>query len=230
MANTQDKNASQQEPICPVVVIEDRVARLAAPEPPIPDCDFPTCLRDVWKKFAERTALIDHITEERCTYGELEERCSRIANGLPSLGFGPGDMAGFYCVSSMSSIVAFYGVLLAGGRVVLAKSNLSQCELCSHLEDCHPSIVFCDDDKVDQVVRAQKEIASIKKVVVFGRHAKAHPFESLSKTPLPERQAQPDSADPNTLLLILCSSGTTGKPKKVMITHRNAVAHFISAG
>ncbi|KAH7983482.1 hypothetical protein HPB52_012322 [Rhipicephalus sanguineus] len=69
---------------------------------------------------------IENSTDERCTYGELEELCSRVAAGLRSLGFGPGDMAGFHCVTSLDAIIAFYGVVFAGGRVVLAKPNLSE--------------------------------------------------------------------------------------------------------
>ncbi|XP_037530029.1 medium/long-chain-fatty-acid--CoA/3-oxocholest-4-en-26-oate--CoA ligase [Rhipicephalus sanguineus] len=126
MTDPQEKKASQQAPRGPTTVIEDNVVRSAAPQPLIPDCDFPTCLRKAWKEFADRTALIENSTDERCTYGELEELCSRVAAGLRSLGFGPGDMAGFHCVTSLDAIIAFYGVVFAGGRVVLAKPNLSE--------------------------------------------------------------------------------------------------------
>lgn len=230
MTDAPDQGASQQAPRGPATVIEDNVVRSAAPEPPMPDCDFPTCLRNAWKGFADQTALIENSTDERCTYGELEEQCSRVAAGLRALGFGPGDMAGFHCVTSLNAIIAFYGVVLAGGRVVLAKPNLSQRECCYQFQDSSPSVVFCDEDNVDKVVAAQKEIPSIKTLVVFGSHAGAHPFASLRKTPLSERQAPPAAADPGSLLFVLYSSGTTGKPKGVMISHRNVVAQYMSAG
>lgn len=230
MTGPQTPKISQQAPQGPTPVIENNVVRSAAPEPPIPHCDFPTCLRKAWKEFADRTALIENNTDERCTYGELEELCSRVVAGLRNLGFGPGDMAGFHCVTSLNAIIAFYSVVLAGGRVTLAKPNLAEREVCYQFEDTCPCIVFCDESNVDKVAAVQKKIPSIKNLVVFGSHAGAHSFASLRKTPLSECQLPPAAAEPDSLLFVLYSSGTTGKPKGVMISHRNVVAQFTSAG
>ncbi|KAH6948386.1 hypothetical protein HPB50_023893 [Hyalomma asiaticum] len=197
MTGPQTPKTSQQAPQGPTPVIENNVVRSAAPEPPIPHCDFPTCLRKAWKEFADRTALIENNTDERCTYGELEELCYRVVAGLRNLGFGPGDMAG---------------------------------EVCYQFEDTCPCIVFCDESNVNKVAAAQKKIPSIKNLVVFGSHAGAHSFASLRKTPLSECQLPPAAAEPDSLLFVLYSSGTTGKPKGVMISHRNVVAQFTSAG
>ncbi|KAK8783572.1 hypothetical protein V5799_010061 [Amblyomma americanum] len=49
--------ASQQAARGPAAIVEDRVVRSAVPEPPLPDCDFATCLRNSWQQFKDRTAL-----------------------------------------------------------------------------------------------------------------------------------------------------------------------------
>lgn len=109
----------------PAAVIEDRVVRSAAPDPPIPDVDYAEYLRTVWRKFEERTALIKADTGERCSYQELVDACCRVAHALSGLGFQPGDMAGIHCDTSLDAMLAFYGTVFAGGSMVFAKPSLT---------------------------------------------------------------------------------------------------------
>ncbi|KAH9362284.1 hypothetical protein HPB48_002262 [Haemaphysalis longicornis] len=109
----------------PAAVIEDRVVRSSAPDPPIPDVDYAEYLRTVWRKSEERTALIKADTGERCSYQELEDACCRVAYALSGLGFQPGDMAGIHCDTSLDAMLAFYGTVFAGGSMVFAKPSLT---------------------------------------------------------------------------------------------------------
>ncbi|KAH9361366.1 hypothetical protein HPB48_020260 [Haemaphysalis longicornis] len=69
---------------------------------------------------------VDDATGEAISYRQLEDSCRRVAAGMRSLGFQSGDLAGLHSSTNADLIVAFYGTVLAGGRMVFAKGNLTQ--------------------------------------------------------------------------------------------------------
>lgn len=209
-------------------VIEDRVVRSSTPDPPIPDVDYAECLRTVWSKFKERTALIKADTGERCSYQELEDACCRVAHGLSGLGFQPGDMAGIHCDTSLDAMLAFYGTVFSGGSMVFAKPSLTARDVNFQFKDTKPTVVFCDEENASKAVEACESIPSVKTLVIFGQREGMVPFSTLrqgpraASAPLPKR-------DPNSLVAVLYSSGTTGLPKGTLLSHRNLLAHIIAA-
>ncbi|XP_075560317.1 uncharacterized protein LOC142592638 isoform X2 [Dermacentor variabilis] len=152
---------------CDAPIIEDRVVRSSVPHQPVPDADYATYLRSVWGKFKDRTALVHSNTGERYTYGELEDACNRVAAGLASLGFGPGDMAGIHCETGLDAMVAFYGTAFAGGSMVFAKASLTAREVKYDFEETKPCIVFCDEENATKAQEACKTIPSVKATVMF---------------------------------------------------------------
>ncbi|XP_075560314.1 luciferin 4-monooxygenase-like isoform X1 [Dermacentor variabilis] len=211
---------------CDAPIIEDRVVRSSVPHQPVPDADYATYLRSVWGKFKDRTALVHSNTGERYTYGELEDACNRVAAGLASLGFGPGDMAGIHCETGLDAMVAFYGTAFAGGSMVFAKASLTAREVKYDFEETKPCIVFCDEENATKAQEACKTIPSVKTLVVFGQREGMVPFSTIRRSP---RAASLPRVDPESLLAVLFSSGTTGLPKAAILSHRNAVAHLFCA-
>ncbi|XP_077503576.1 luciferin 4-monooxygenase-like [Amblyomma americanum] len=207
-------------------VIEDRIVKGYSPGQPIPDVDYAAYLRTLWGQFKDRTALIKADTGERYTYHELEDACSRVAGGLASLGFQPGDMAGIHCDTSLEAMVAFYGTAFAGGSMVFAKGSLTAREVNYQFKDTKPCIVFCDEENAAKAAEACKTIPSVKTLVIFGQNEGMMPFSTLRQSCPP---AALPSVDPDSLLAILYSSGTTGLPKGTLLSNRNAVASLFSS-
>lgn len=206
--------------------IEDRVVRSSVPDQPVPEADYATYLRSVWGKFKDHTALINSDTGESYTYKELEDACTRVAAGLASLGFGPGDMAGIHCETSLDAMVAFYGTAFAGGSMVFAKASLAAPEVNYDFEETKPCIVFCDEQNAAKAEEACKTIPSVKTLVIFGQREGMMPFATLRQSP---RAASLPSVKPESLLAVLFSSGTTGLPKAAMLSHRNAIAQLFAS-
>ncbi|CAN7939340.1 unnamed protein product [Ixodes hexagonus] len=204
-------------------VVENREVRSKTQDVDIPNIHFGQYFRSACDKFKDRTALIDGTTDQRWSYAQLLELSSRVAAGLQKLGFGPGQMAGLHSDVTPDMIFAFYGTVLAGGSIVLAKSSLTKRELRYQLEDACPSLVFCDEANADKLKAACETVPSVKTLVVFGERENMVCFAALKNTPLCELQPLP-SADPKQLLALVYSSGTTGLPKGVMISSKELVA------
>ncbi|KAM7283474.1 putative 4-coumarate--CoA ligase 1 [Ixodes scapularis] len=218
-------------------VVEKREVRLKIQDVDIPDIHFGHYFRSACHEFQDRTALIDGTTDDRWSYAQLLELSSRVAAGLQKLGFEPGQMAGLHCDVTPDMVFAFYGAVLAGGSVILARSKLTKRELGYQFGDACPSLVFCDEANADKILALQicgrALFGSIIELpgftlVVFGTRENMVPFAALKATPLRELRPVP-SAGPDQLVALIYSSGTTGLPKGVMLSSKNLIANVCIA-
>lgn len=208
-------------------VIEDGVVRSAVQDVYIPDVDVGTFFRGCCRKYKDRIAMVDDTTSETYSYRKLEDVCRRVAAGLRKLGFQTGDLAGIHSGISSDLIVAFYGTVLAGGRVVFAKGNLTQREVQYQFADSGPKLVFCDDANAEKTKAACEAVPSVKTLVTIGQHEGMIHLSELKKSPTDYSAA---GIDPRGVLAIMYSSGTTGLPKGVMVSHRNFITQLIVSG
>uniref|UniRef100_V5HBP3 Putative acyl-coa synthetase n=2 Tax=Ixodes ricinus TaxID=34613 RepID=V5HBP3_IXORI len=125
-------------------------------------------------------------------------------------------------------VFAFYGAVLAGGSVILARSKLTKRELGYQFGDACPSLVFCDEANADKVKAVCETLPCVKTLVVFGTRENMVPFARLKNTPLRELRPVP-SARPDQLVALIYSSGTTGLPKGVMLSSKNLIANVCIA-
>lgn len=207
-------------------VVENRVVKSTVQYRLYPEVDVGRFLQEACSKFADRTALIDDSAGTCYTYKELGELISRVAAGLCARGFRLGHVAGLHCRNNPEMLFAFYGVVLAGGSVVLAKHDLTERELEHQFRGTSPTIVFCDEKNAKKTLRACKTILSVKTLVVFGNHEGLLPMSSLLCTSLDEF-TPPAVLDLDTTAAIFYSSGTSGHPKPILISHRNIVAQSV---
>ena len=88
-----------------------------------------------------------------------------------------------------------------------------------------PSIIFCSERALEAVDKASREVGFVKEIVVLG-HPMSHKHTPFSRFLEYKSSAfQPVDVDPKeTITAILCSSGTTGLPKGVMLTQHNMLS------
>ena len=181
--------------------------------PEIPVTSF--ALRNA-ARLADKPALIDGPSGRMLTFGQFAIEVGRAAAGLADLGFRKGDVIGIFAPNSLEYVVAFHAITSIGGIVATINPTYTVAETERHLRDTGACCLFTSPDLLDRA----RELASssgIREVIVFGEAPGAMPFCSLLESDGPPPKV---TIDPNDdVAAILCSSGTTGLPKGVQLTH-----------
>ena len=169
-----------------------------------------------------KPALIDGPSGRTITYEALERSVDALAAGLAARGFGHGDTLAVFMPNVPEYAVVFHGVARAGGRCTTVNPLYTARELEHQLRDSRARILLTVPPFLD-VARQAADAAGVADVFVVGE-ADAPSVTELMGDPA----AAPDVAvDPAEDLAVLpYSSGTTGLPKGVMLTHRNLVANL----
>jgi len=193
------------------------------PDVDIPNLSLPSFIMEDFDDRATQPALIDGPTGRTLTYGELQTAVAACAGGLAARGLEAGDVFAIYSPNLPEYAVAFYGVAKAGGTVTTINPLYTADEASRQLQDANAKYLLTVPDFLEKAQAAADE-AGIEEVFVFGDAEGGTPFETL----LHGNHAPPDvSITPEEDLVALpYSSGTTGLPKGVMLTHRNLVANI----
>ena len=197
-----------------------------------PDIDIPAVsvyellFGDLDEADLDRVALVDGPSGDETSYRQLIAQVDALAGSLASRGLAVGDRVGILCPNVPAFATVFHGVLRAGGTATTINSLYTVGEITRQLQSAGATWLFTVSPLYPQAAEAA-EAAGIDAdhlVVIDG--APGHP--SLRDL-LFDRAAPPVvDFDPATHLAVLpYSSGTTGHPKGVMLTHRNLVANVL---
>jgi fatty-acyl-CoA synthase len=164
----------------------------------------------------EKTALVYVPTGERFTYAELDARSARWARlWRERMGLKKGDRVAVLADNRPELVETFFAAPKSGMVIVPVGTRLTAREMAGILEDAAPAAVFYGAEHADKV-RELKTLANIPLWVSFDEEQPA--IERISWIP---EHGSP--VDPETLWCLLYTSGTTGKPKGVMLPYRMIV-------
>jgi amino acid adenylation domain-containing protein/thioester reductase-like protein len=178
------------------------------------------CAHHLFERQAERVpgALAIEMGRIRYTYAELNARANRLARHLRTLGVGPEVLVGLHQHRGVDAIVSILGILKAGGAYVPLDPSYPASRLLMVIEDCAMPVILSQKSLI-----ADLGPLDPAQVSVFLMDEDWRKLEGGADPANPDHAAV--AVGPSNLAYIIFTSGTTGRPKGVMIEHYNVVVH-----
>jgi fatty-acyl-CoA synthase len=186
--------------------------------------------------YPDREAVVDG--ELRLTYEQFFDRCDRWSSALQRLGVNAGDRVAYIAPNTSAQLESFYAIPQLGAVLVPINYRLSADEFAYIINHSGASVVCAHNEYIDAVDRIRDQLTDVRDFVALeggrdteapvpagARKAKWLDRESLVREASPEFTRAPIAE--TDLLTINYTSGTTSRPKGVMITHRNAYINIV---
>jgi acyl-CoA synthetase (AMP-forming)/AMP-acid ligase II len=196
--------------------------RSAVPDVEVGGATLPELVLRHADRLGGKPALVDGPSGRTLGYHQLAGGIERVAAALAARGFARGDVLALYSPNLPEYALAAYGAMAAGGAVTGANPLLTAGELAGQLADAGARLLVTVPPFLERALAAAEK-AGVEEVVVFGEAPGATPFRELVAHRHPPARA---SVDPERDLAALpYSSGTTGLPKGVELTHASLVTN-----
>lgn len=203
-----------------------RYSQYPYPEQPLHDFLMKSAVR-----LPNKIAVIDD--QQSMTFQELNEVSNRFANGLKSIGVNKGDIVAILAFNCIEYVIAFYAISKLGGVVTTLNPAYKEDEIMHQLKDSQAKVLIIQSQLFDNTGNAIMNLGTVKHIISIGENDSSVPtFDQFIKNHSLEFNSI--AIDPkNDLIALPYSSGTTGMPKGVMLTHFNLVSNtiqFINVG
>jgi fatty-acyl-CoA synthase len=181
-------------------------------------------MRRARRLYPERIAVVDEGT--RFTYEQFFERCERFAAVLAQFGIGKGDRVAYIAPNTHAQLESFYAVPQIGAVLVPVNYRLTPEDFAYILNHSGARIVCVHENLLDAVDGIRAQLPHVEQFIALeGTRAGWLDYEQLLRGATGIVVRPP--IDENDLLTINYTSGTTARPKGVMMTHRNAYMNSV---
>jgi amino acid adenylation domain-containing protein len=180
---------------------------------------------DAARTHPDNVAVFDR--DRSLTYRQLDEQSNRLAQILAQKGVAKGDRVGLYLDKTLESVIGVYAVMKSGAAYVPLDPDAPVARLAYIVRDCGIRCLLTGSEKIEEL-RAMLDLeTSVETVVILNADAFALAGVNVAgQAEVNGSPLEPVSVDviDQDLAYILYTSGSTGDPKGVMLTHRNALA------
>jgi acyl-CoA synthetase (AMP-forming)/AMP-acid ligase II len=172
--------------------------------------------------YSGKTALIDASCGRRITFAEYGSLVESLARGLVSASLVPGEVVAIFLPNSWEFAIAYHAATLAGGIPTLLNPSYREREIRYQLENSGATFLITDAALIENINLAGLSLRHVYATRTPG--AGCEEFASLLKQNS-SRLPEPVEGSQKSIAALPYSSGTTGLPKGVMLSHHNLVAN-----
>ena len=190
-----------------------------------PDNHFlPDLILDSCRRNAAKTAIVDTSCGRRLTYTEYGEAVESLAQGFVAAGVKQGQVVAIFLANSWEFCAAFHAIQLAGAIPTLLNPTYREREVRYQLENSGAVVLITDGGCIEGIDLGG--LPNLRRVYTTRKPALgAESFTTLLK-PASSILPQPQASSKETLAALPYSSGTTGLPKGVMLSHYNLISNI----
>ncbi len=175
------------------------------------------------RKHPEKTALVDTSCGRRLSYAQYGETVEQLARGLVAAGLKPGEVVAIFLANSWEFCTAFHASTLAGGIPTLLNPTYREREVRHQLGNSGAVFLITDGTNIEGINLGG--LPNLRRVYATRQQGSgAEAFSNLLK-PVSATLPRQEESSERTLAALPYSSGTTGLPKGVMLSHYNLVAN-----
>lgn len=170
-------------------------------------------------KLPNKEALV--FRDTRLSYSELDHRVNRLANALLGIGVAKGDRVAVLADNCSQYVETYFATAKGGMPIVPANTNLDNDGLAYVINNSGANTLIFGDKYRDTVTTIRPKLQTVKYYIAIGRAERANSYEELvSSYPPDEPEVIVDEDD---VAWLLYTSGTTGPPKGVMLSHKSQI-------
>jgi long-chain acyl-CoA synthetase len=175
------------------------------------------------RRFPTKTAIVDTSCNRRISYAEYGETVEALARGFISAGLKPGEVVAIFLCNSWEFCVAYHAATLAGAIPTLLNPTYREREARYQLENSGAAFLITDGPSIGGINLGG--LPNLRRVYTTRHPAAGAELFAMLLQPSSANLPTPGQPSDQTLAALPYSSGTTGLPKGVMLSHHNLVAN-----
>ena len=212
-----------------VNITPDNVVKSPFPDIQIPETNLFSLVYRDFSKFGNKVALVNGATGREFSYSELESSTAKLSSALNRMGMQKGDVLSIVAPNRPEYCILFFATLASGGIVSTCNPTYTVDELVYQFKNSGAKFVATVPEILPTVQTAAEQVG-VEKLIVVDNTEQSTPGLISYRSLLEDAGSQfnPALVDAkNDVALLPYSSGTTGLPKGVMLTHYNVTANLL---